>query len=145
MSNTPFDPPIQPTATEIVPSSQASFAYIIGDIGITSDTVVTPNGNCPLAGSTWIVRDESTTAEKIPTWAIVMAILFAAACLLGLLFLLVKERRTTGYVEVTVRGGNLFHVVQIPIHEPAQVVGIRDQVNQVQSRAVAAAGNGGQS
>lgn len=34
-----------------------------------------------------------------------LAIIFALACLLGLLFLLVKEDVTTGYVQVSVRSG----------------------------------------
>lgn len=75
--------------------------------------------------------------RSIPAYAIVLAIIFAFACLLGLLFLLIKEDRTTGYVEVSVRSGNLFHVTQIPAQSPAAVLYVRQLVNQAQSMAAA--------
>ncbi len=49
----------------------------IGDIGVSRHWVVTPNGTAHLAGSRWIARDMSRTESKIPTWAIVLAIIFA--------------------------------------------------------------------
>jgi hypothetical protein len=110
----------------------------IGDIGVTQHWVVTPNGSAPLAGSQWIGRDMTRTESKIPTWAIVLAIIFALACLVGLLFLLVKERQTTGHFEVSVRSGSLYHVTQIPISSETQVAQIRGLVQQAQSLAAAA-------
>ncbi len=123
------------------PTSQtAAFAVTIGDIGVTTDLIVTPNGNAPLAGSRWIVLDQSRTERKIPTWAIVLAIIFALACLLGLLFLLVKEDRTTGYVEVSVMSGSLNHVTQIPIRNEGEIAQVRQRVHQAQTLAAAAQG-----
>lgn len=110
----------------------------IGDIGVTRHWVVTPNGTAPLAGSQWIGRDISRTETKIPTWAIVLAIIFALACLVGLLFLLVKERVTTGHFEVSVTSGSLYHVTQIPISSEPQIAQIRNLVNQAQSLAAGA-------
>src|SRR5262245_23021640 len=86
--------PATPESVPVAPPPQTEqFAVTIGDIGVTRNWVVTPNGNAPVAGSRWIVLDQSRTERKIPTWAIVLAIVFAVLCLIGLLFLLVKEDR----------------------------------------------------
>src|SRR6266536_1528452 len=55
--------------------------------------------------------------------------------LLGLLFLLAKEKYTTGYVEVSVQAGNLFHATQMPVSSQYQVAQIRQQVSQAQTLA----------
>jgi len=107
----------------------------IGDIGVTRRWVVTPNGTAPLRGSQWIANDQSVTSTRIPPWAIILAIVFALACLLGLLFLLVKEQVTSGYVQVTVRSGDLLHSTQIPISQPSQVQNVRQLVAEAQSMA----------
>lgn len=120
------------------PAGQDPIILSIGDIGVTKHWVVTPNGTAPLAGSQWIARDMSRTESKIPTWAIVLAIVFALACLIGLLFLLVKEKQTTGHFEVSVRSGNLYHVTQIPVSSEWQIAQTRTLVNQAQSMAASA-------
>jgi hypothetical protein len=91
-----------------------------------------------LAGSQWIARDMTRTDTKIPAWAIVLAVIFAFACLLGLLFLLVKETYTAGYVEVAVTGGSLHHVTQVPVSNQYQIAQIRNQVHQAQTMSAAA-------
>jgi hypothetical protein len=91
----------------------------IGDIVVSAHWLVTPNGPAPLAGSQWTVRDLSFPVQRTPTWAIVLAVIGFFFFLLGLLFLLVKETRMEGYVEVTVRSGHLVHVTQIPRASPA--------------------------
>jgi hypothetical protein len=118
-----------------VPPIPQPFLLTIGDIGITSDRVVTPNGSGPLAGSQWICTDMSRTESKMPAIAIILAIVFALLCLIGLLFLLMKEQVTTGYVEVSVRAGDIYHKVQMPINNPAQVAQIRMQVYSAQELA----------
>jgi hypothetical protein len=80
------------------------------------------------------VRDQSRTEEKIPTHAIVLAIVFALFCLVGLLFLLMKKK-TTGYVEVEVRSGDLRHTTQIPVQSVFAVNQVRAQVAQAQALA----------
>jgi hypothetical protein len=50
------------------------------------------------------VSNQTFATEVIPVWAIVLAIIFFVFCLLGLLFLLVKERRVHGAVQVGVQG-----------------------------------------
>ncbi len=67
-----------------------------------------------------------------------MAVLLALACLLGLLFLLVKETRTTGYVEVTVRTGDVLHMTQLPVSSPDDVARYRHMVSYAQGLAAQA-------
>lgn len=128
--------PVPPVATNVV---TPGFVLTIGDIGITHDTVVTPNGNAPLAGSQWLLIDRTTVQSKIPTWAIVMAIIFSLCALLGLLFLLVKESVITGYAEVSVRSENLVHMTQLPVYRPRDIDLYRRLVAQAQTLAAQAA------
>ena len=136
--------PSQPEVAEPMPSAPSPaipdpVVLTIGDIGVTRYWVVTPNGSAPLAGSTWIPRDMTRTDSKIPTWAIVLAVIFALFCLVGLFFLLVKEQVTRGYFEVTVTSESLMHTTQIPISREFQVAQMRQLVSQAQSMAAAAA------
>jgi hypothetical protein len=110
----------------------------IGDIAITNDKVITPNGIGNLAASQWIFSDMSRTESRIPSTAIILAIVFALLCLIGLLFLLMRETKITGYAEVSVHTGNLFHKVQIPVKSQNEINNIRDLVNKAQSLAMKA-------
>ncbi len=67
-----------------------------------------------------------------------LAIIFFVFCRLGLLFLLIKERKTQGYVEVTVQGEGLYHVTQIPVSSPAQIPHIRQAVDYARTLSAAA-------
>lgn len=111
------------------------YLLTIGDIGVTPEYVVTPNGAGPLRGSQWIVRDLTSVSTRIPPYAIVLAVIFFLFCLLGLLFLLIKEQTIQGYVEVSVRSGDVYHVTQLPISSAQQVQQIRADVHQAQSLA----------
>ena len=122
-------PPMPP------PPGGSGVVFQIGDIGITHDTIITPNGNAPLSGSSWILTDQSRTEEKTPSIAIVLAILLFLVCFIGLLFLLMKETRTTGYAEVRVQSGGLLHMTQIPVNSPYEVAQLRSMVGQAQSMA----------
>ena len=92
---------------------------------------MSPNGRWPLARTVWVVQNNTTTTEAIPTWAIVMAVLFFLVCLLGLLFLLVKERRTTGWVTVSVQGEGTYHSTQVPVSAPEVVSDIESRVGYI--------------
>jgi hypothetical protein len=105
----------------------------IGDIACTQTTVITPGGTYPLAGTVWMVSNNTTTTESIPTYAIILMILFVIFCLLGLLFLLIKEKRTQGFVQVSVQGSGLYHTVQLPAYSTVAVVQIEQQVSYVRS------------
>jgi len=130
--------PMPAPAPVVAPPPQSPYLVTIGDIGVTADQVVTPNGSAPLRGSQWIATDMTRTESKIPSWAIILAIVFAIFCLIGLLFLLVKEQQTTGYVDVSVRSDNLYHQTQVPISSPEAVAHVRQQVAYVQSLAARA-------
>jgi hypothetical protein len=108
----------------------------VGDITVLSDKIMTPAGPLPLQGAVWTATDMSRTEERIPPVAIVLAIIFFLACLLGLLFLLMKEKKTTGYVQVTVNSGGRFHSTMVPVSSPAAVADIMARVNYARSLAV---------
>jgi hypothetical protein len=114
--------------------SEAPLGYI-GDITITHSQVVTPAGPFPLRGTIWTVTDMSRTEQYMPAYAVVLAIIFFIFCLLGLLFLLIKESRTTGAVQVTVQGAGHYHSTMIPVSEPRQVYAVLQQVNWARSLA----------
>ncbi|WP_327168667.1 hypothetical protein [Streptomyces subrutilus] len=105
----------------------------LGDISVVGDQIVTPSGTMPLRGSIWNATDFSRTEEKIPTHAIVLAVVFAVFCLLGLLFLLMKEKVTTGYVQVTVSGGGRHHATMIPAVDAHTYAWVMSQVNQARA------------
>lgn len=107
----------------------------IGDIAITQTSVITPSGRFPIKGSVWTMSDMTRTEQSIPVWAIIVAILFIWTCLLSLLFLLIKETKTTGHVQVTVQGGGHYHATQIMVANQAYVQHVNQQVNYARSLA----------
>lgn len=110
----------------------------IGDIGVTPTSVITPTGTAPIGEVTFLFTDMSRTTQEIPTWAIVLTVIFVVFCLLGLLFLLVKETRTQGSVQVVVQGPRLLHTVQLPVWSPEQAWDYNARVNYARSVAAAA-------
>jgi hypothetical protein len=86
----------------------------IGDISVTQTHVHVPQGQFPVHGTTWAVQDSTQVSESIPPVAIILTIVFIWLCLLGLLFLLMKQKRYTGFVTITVTGVGLYHSVQFP-------------------------------
>ena len=109
----------------------------IGDIGVSQTTVFLPTGRHPVRGSTWLVNDMSRSEEKIATVGIVLAVLFFWVCLLGLLFLLMKERHTQGFIQVTVQGDGFHHGTMIPATSPDTVRQVTEQVNWARSVSAA--------
>ncbi|MEU0398125.1 hypothetical protein ABZ208_36315 [Streptomyces sp. NPDC006208] len=105
----------------------------IGDITVMGESIVTPAGTLPLRGAVWNATDMSHTEEKIPTHAIVLAIVFFIFCLLGLLFLLMKEKKTTGFIQVTVTSGGKHHSTMIPAHGPQTFQQVMGQINYARS------------
>ncbi|MDG4863288.1 hypothetical protein P8605_34635 [Streptomyces sp. T-3] len=108
----------------------------IGDITVTGDSIITPAGPLPLKGAIWTATDMSRTEEKIPTHAVVLAIVFFIFCLLGLLFLLMKEKTTTGFIQVTVTSGGRHHSTMIPAQGPQTFPWVMGQVNYARSLSV---------
>lgn len=103
----------------------------VGDITCTQTQVITPSGTFPIAGAQWSVTDMSSTTEKVSTAGIVLAILgFLFVCVFSLFFLLMKDRATTGYIQVVVRGANgVQHVSNIPAASPATMMDVSGRVN----------------
>lgn len=114
----PYSMPEQPLVT-------------IGDISCTQSQIITPSGTFPTAGAQWAVTDMSVTREQISQTGLVLALVgFFLVCALSLLFLLMKDRVTTGYIQVTVRGTNgITHVCNIPAHSPATMMDVSGRVN----------------
>lgn len=71
----------------------------------------------------------SRTTEEIPGWAIVLAVLGFLFFFLGLLFLLVKETKTVGWVQISVQGDRFYHQSQLPVSSMAQVADYNSRVN----------------
>lgn len=76
--------------------------------------------------------------ESISTAGVVLAILFAWVCLLGLLFLLMKDRRMAGYIQVTVQGNGFHHSTMIAAQGPHSVMAVNQLVNYARALAAAA-------
>lgn len=136
-----FPPPIggpyqQQPQPPLVALPAGPVLVTIGDISVEQQRIVTPAGVLPTRGTNWSAMDMSRTEEKIPGWAIVLAIIFALACLLGLLFLLCKERRTTGFVQITVQNGNRTHNTHVGVTSPQQVADVLARVNFARSLCV---------
>jgi hypothetical protein len=108
----------------------------IGDISVEQYRIVTPAGVLPTQGTNWSAMDMTRTEEKIPAYAIVLAIIFFLFCLLGLLFLLIKERKTTGFVQVTVQHGNRTHNTHVAAANPSQVADTLARVNYARTLCV---------
>ncbi|MFE7466376.1 hypothetical protein ACFU6R_20015 [Streptomyces sp. NPDC057499] len=109
---------------------------VLGDIAVMNDQIVTPSGAMPLKGSAWTATDLTRTEEKIPTVAIVLAIVFALFCLVGLLFLLMKEKQTTGFVQVTVVSDGRHHSTMIPALGPETFPMVMAQVNTARTMSI---------
>jgi hypothetical protein len=108
----------------------------IGEIQVTSTTIRTPVGDFPLRGSQWHISDSWTTEQKIPTWAIVLAVVgFFCLTFFSLLFLLAKETVHRAVVSVHVTSGGQQYLARIPAADQARVQHLYQQVNYVRSLA----------
>ena len=107
-----------------------------GPLAITADTVRTPGGSFPLGGSVWRSFDYWQTRRVVPTAAILAAVLgFFVVPFVSLLFLLVRQDRTTGVVQVCGIDGGRQHVVDLPVASPAHALAIHRQVQYVDGLA----------
>ncbi|MFI9508503.1 hypothetical protein [Nocardia sp. NPDC052566] len=124
-----------------VPPQQLSVEPVlvtVGDIACSSTTVFIPSGQRhPLAGTTWIVTHQTTVTQRIPAYAIVLAVLLALACLLGLLFLLVKEESIQGFVQVSVQSPGFYYATQVPIGDKRQVIDVEQRVEYIRGMVAA--------
>lgn len=111
----------------------------IGDVLVTLDSVLVPQGRFPLAGTTWTVRDATTIVATTPRYARVLAGVFGIL-LVPLLLLRIKERHLAGSVQVTVVGEGLYHTVTFPPgpESRAHVAGLVNQARALAAAALAA-------
>ncbi|MEV4722629.1 hypothetical protein [Micromonospora humida] len=128
----PYPPQFTPPPG--VAGGQQPATVQIGEIMVRPPVIHTPAGAMPLAGATWYVTDHWQREEKIASWAIVCAILgFFCLTIFSLLFLLIKETRYHGMVQVTVTSGGHQYVARIPVVDQGQVQQINNQVNYARS------------
>ncbi|MFJ8690846.1 hypothetical protein [Micromonospora wenchangensis] len=129
----PYPPQFTPALPGAAGGPQPA-AVQIGEIMVSPPVIRTPAGVMPLAGATWYVTDHWQREEKIASWAIVCAILgFFCLTIFSLLFLLIKETRYHGTVQVTVTSGGHQYVARIPVVDQGQVQQINNQVNYARS------------
>ena len=111
----------------------------IGDIGVDQHWVRTPTGFVPTAQSTWTVQEMTYQDQVIPTYAIVLAVVLSVmTCFLGLLFLLIKEDRTAGWVQVSVHGPSFLHTTHVWASSQATVADMHGRVSYARSLTAAA-------
>jgi len=105
----------------------AAWESVTPNIHINGNHLASFGAVSPLAGSQWHTTTTGTAQRFTPTWAIIMCVLFIWVCLLGLLFLIVKQERYVGEVTVTVRtaGGQSWSD-----SVPVQSIASRDYVLQ---------------
>ncbi|MCG7581648.1 hypothetical protein [Mycolicibacterium sp. OfavD-34-C] len=100
--------------------------------------VITPTGPHPINGSVWTVQDMSSLQESISAIGVILCIVFIWLCLLGLLFLLMKDQKLTGYVQVTVQGSGFYHQTFVPVRGPDTFIKVNQMVNYARSLSVVA-------
>jgi hypothetical protein len=105
----------------------------LGQISCTDTQVHTPIGSYPLAGTIWTVTNQTYVSESIPAYAIVLTIVFFLFCLLGLLFLLIKERRVNGSVQVSVQGPGFAYSTYIPVFNEMAIGQISTSVDWIRA------------
>lgn len=110
---------------------------VIGDIEADRFWIRTPLGVMPAGEAQWSVSSQVRTERYIPLWAVLLTLLFVLMCLLGLLFLLVKEERHYHEVTVTVMGAGFAYTTQVGAYDARVVTDTRAQV--AHARALAGA------
>ncbi len=111
----------------------------IGDIYCTQDQVVTPAGARPIGEVSWTFTNMSHTWQTTPTWAVVCAVVgFFLVCFLSLLFLIAKEDKTQGWVQVTVQAPGFMHTTQLPVYAAYHVTDYAARVDYARSLTAAA-------
>jgi len=106
----------------------------LGEIAVTDSWVSTPAGSYPLRGTTWTVANQTYVNDVIPGWAIGLAVVFFIFCLLGLLFLTIKEKRVHGTIGVTVQGPDFSYSTLIPARHEGVQYQVTQQVNWIRAQ-----------
>jgi hypothetical protein len=111
----------------------------VGDIAVSPQWVYLPGGGqYPLRNSMWELTDQVQEVTEIPPYAVVLAVIFFAVFMLGLLFLLIKEYRVQGVVQVVAEGEGFVHVTQVPVASQQGVNRVHHRVDYIRGLAAAA-------
>ncbi|MEV4660171.1 hypothetical protein [Micromonospora sp. NPDC049301] len=130
----PVPMPAHPVPAGFATAGPEVVAVQIAEITVSPPIIRTPAGVLPLAGASWHVADYWHREEKIATWALVCAIVgFFCLTFFSLFFLLIKETRHHGTVQVTVTNGAQQYVARIPVIDQGQVQHLNNQVNYARS------------
>ena len=113
---------------------QEPIRLTVGQIAVSDTQVHTPIGAYPLRGTIWTVSNQSFVSSAIPAWAIVLAIVFFIFCLLGLLFLLIRETRVSGQVQVSVQGPGFAYSTYIPAYNEVTVFQVSSTVDMIRAQ-----------
>ena len=76
--------------------------------------------------------------ESMSPVGVILCIIFIWLCLLGLLFLLMKDRRITGYIQVTVQGNGFHYSAMVPAVNSGSAWAVTQSVNYARSLAAVA-------
>jgi hypothetical protein len=110
----------------------------VGSIAAGTQWLHLPGGPVPLQGTSWTVRDQVHTTTQIPSYAIVLAVIFSVVFLLGLLFLLIKETTVEGVVQVGVEGDGFRYGTQVPVASYEEVRDVHHRVKAIRHLAAVA-------
>lgn len=111
----------------------------IGDISFSQHWVATPTGTYPIKGTVWTVTDMSHYSESISIVGVILCLIFVWLCLLGLLFLLMKDGKYVGHIQVTVQGNGFYHSTLLPAAGgPRAMMSVTQHVNYARALAAAA-------
>jgi hypothetical protein len=122
------------------PAGDDPVLFTVGDVAVTRASVILPHGRYPLRGTTWTINNQTYLTSTTPTWAVILAIVgFFFVCVFSLLFLIAKESRVHGFIEVHVIGADgLHHVTRIAALDTYTAHWVHQQVTQAQALAAAA-------
>lgn len=102
-------------------------------ISVTSSGVHTPHGSIPLEEARFFLSDRTRQSSSTPTYAVVLAITgFFFITFFSLLFLLIKEQKLTGVVELTVSGAGISYTTSIPVSGRNDIAELAARVQHVQ-------------
>ncbi|BBY90328.1 hypothetical protein [Mycolicibacterium tokaiense] len=125
-------------SAQYAPGQHEPALVTIGDITISEHWVITPSGPHPIRGTVWTVTDMSQWHEGISTVGVILCIIFFVFCLLGLLFLLLKDQKLSGFVQVTVQGSGFYHQTLVPVRGTHTFMLVNQSVNLARSLAARA-------
>ncbi len=83
----------------------------------------------------WTVSDMTQYQERMSPAGVILCIVFIWFCLLVLLFLLVKERAYTGYVQITLQGNGFHYSTMIPVSNAGVAFTVNQTVNYARGLA----------